>query len=74
MYHDLLSDGNYEYYEHSYTAYGRVAILLSYVQHGKCPNAQIDQGAPILSLACSGTNGIAAGTELTNHQAAVSIW
>ncbi|TGO12688.1 hypothetical protein BTUL_0084g00470 [Botrytis tulipae] len=41
---------------------------------GKVGEVQSDQGAPILSLACSNTNGIAAGTELTNHQATVSIW
>ncbi|QSZ29663.1 hypothetical protein DSL72_004179 [Monilinia vaccinii-corymbosi] len=41
---------------------------------GKVGEVKSDQGAPILSLACSNTNGIAAGTELTNHQAAVSIW
>ncbi|PQE03262.1 ubiquitin- ligase sel1 ubx2 protein [Rutstroemia sp. NJR-2017a BBW] len=33
-----------------------------------------DQNAPILSLACSKFNTLAAGTELTNHQATVSIW
>lgn len=30
--------------------------------------------APILSLACSSANSLAAGTELTNHQATVMIW
>lgn len=33
-----------------------------------------DQNAAILSLACSSPYGIAAGTELTNHQATVSLW
>jgi hypothetical protein len=29
---------------------------------------------PVLSLACLYPYGLAAGTELTNHQATVSIW
>ncbi|TVY84732.1 putative WD repeat-containing protein [Lachnellula suecica] len=33
-----------------------------------------EQNAPVLSLACSHPYGIAAGTELTNHQASVLIW
>lgn len=34
----------------------------------------IDQNAPILSLACSFPFAIAAGTELTNHEASVLMW
>lgn len=52
----------------------RITVHRSLNIHGKYSDEQIDQGAPILSLACSNTNGIAAGTELTNHQATVSIW
>lgn len=33
-----------------------------------------DQNAPVLSLACSAPNALAAGTELTNHQASVLLW
>ncbi|KAM3069254.1 hypothetical protein ACMFMG_010765 [Clarireedia jacksonii] len=40
----------------------------------KVGEVRSDQNAPILSLACSATNTLAAGTELTNHQATVSIW
>ena len=34
----------------------------------------LDQNAPVLSLACSYPYGLAAGTELTNHQASVITW
>lgn len=35
---------------------------------------KIDQNAPVLSLACSSPYGLAAGTELTSHQACVMLW
>ncbi|RDW87721.1 hypothetical protein BP5796_03415 [Coleophoma crateriformis] len=40
----------------------------------KVGSVRSEQNAPILSLACLSPNGLAAGTELTNHQATVSIW
>ncbi|KAL3423512.1 WD repeat-containing protein [Phlyctema vagabunda] len=45
------------------------------VREGKeVGRAESDQKAPILSLACLPPYGVAAGTELTNHEATVSIW
>ncbi|TVY29926.1 putative WD repeat-containing protein [Lachnellula hyalina] len=41
---------------------------------GVVATVRSDQNAPIISLACSYPYGLAAGTELTNHQAAVLIW
>jgi len=41
---------------------------------GSSSDYQAAQNAPILSLACSFPYGLAAGTELTNHQASVLIW
>lgn len=38
-----------------------------------CLTIWVDQNAPILSLACP-QYALAAGTELTNHQASISIW
>ncbi|KAH8596730.1 WD repeat-containing protein-like protein 89 [Bisporella sp. PMI_857] len=50
---------------------GRVEVL-DLRSSGK--NVAKTTPAPILSLACSSPYGVAAGTELTNHQATVLIW
>jgi hypothetical protein len=44
------------------------------IERMKSSDLLVEQNAPVLSLACSHPYAIAAGTELTNHQASVLIW
>ncbi|KAK0117921.1 hypothetical protein ONS95_012235 [Cadophora gregata] len=52
---------------------GRVA-LWDLRSGAKIGEVRSEGNAPILSLACSSPYGLAAGTELTNHQASVVVW
>ncbi|KAF4632481.1 hypothetical protein G7Y89_g5643 [Cudoniella acicularis] len=52
---------------------GRVC-LVDVRTGSRVAEVRTDQNAPVLSLACSFPNSLAAGTELTNHQASVLIW
>ncbi|KAG9242603.1 hypothetical protein BJ878DRAFT_464063 [Calycina marina] len=55
---------------------GRVVVtdLRSGAKAGEVVSEKTGTPAPILSLACSSPYGLAAGTELTNHQASVLLW
>ncbi|KAL2059996.1 hypothetical protein VTL71DRAFT_9818 [Oculimacula yallundae] len=52
---------------------GRV-VLWDPRSGSKAGEVRSEGNAPILSLACSSPYGLAAGTELTNHQASVLVW
>ncbi|RDL42386.1 HCP-like protein [Venustampulla echinocandica] len=50
------------------------ACLIDPRSGSKVAEVTMEQNAPILSLACSYPHSLAAGSELTNHQASVLLW